>query len=163
MQMTLNFAKGFYGLAGIMSDLLSHKRKVTAKVLRVIVPVMVQKVDQKEIGFPGCLQCVAEYLEKGGRVEYAMDAVLAQSSEDSEVTGDGGFIVELEEAGVDVQELHNMPKCENDNDYCLLLRRMCDDGLVPSGPYGPVLKRVVAKVTEDLSRAFVDDNIQAYA
>ncbi len=28
-----------------------------------------------------------------------------------------------------------MKACENDNDYTFLLRQLCNDGYMPSGPY----------------------------
>ena len=89
-----------------------------------------------------------------------IDAILGRSQEESEIMGDGLFLEYHEGAE---QHLHKLPRCENDNDYPLLLKRLCDDDLLPTGPYGPRKKAAISRVTEQLSSAFLDDNVRAYA
>ena len=93
------------------------------------------------------------------RVEYVLDAILGRSREESEITGDGSFAGAGEAWD---EELHEMPFCENDNDYQLLLRRLCNGGHLPAGPYSRK-KDTCAKATQVLSSAFIDDNVRAYA
>lgn len=34
-----------------------------------------------------------------------------------------------------MEELEVLKTCENDDDYTLMLRQLCNDGYTPSGPY----------------------------
>lgn len=67
------------------------------------------------------------------RAEYVIDAVLDQFREQNEICGDGqdGFL-EDEQLPKDYNAL---PVCENDFDFKLLRQHLCNDGLMPNGPY----------------------------
>lgn len=44
--------------------------------------------------------------------------------------GDGSFA-----CPPTLEDLEELEACENDNDYTFLLRHLCNDGYMPSGPY----------------------------
>lgn len=37
--------------------------------------------------------------------------------------------------GGDNDDLYELKECENDNDYSFLLRHLCNNGFMPSGPF----------------------------
>ena len=45
--------------------------------------------------------------------------------------GDGSIV----DGGMPNDELGELKECENDNDYTYLLRHLCDNGFMPSGPF----------------------------
>ena len=87
-----------------------------------------------------------------------LDAILDYARTESEVTGDGNFILSEPK---NRERLLRLPACANDNNYGFLIRNLCVDGLIPSGPHCPP-DPPMSRVTESLSSAFVDDNIRAY-
>ena len=44
--------------------------------------------------------------------------------------GDASFV-----DGFTEEELEKLIRCENDDDYTFMLRQLCNDGLLPTGPY----------------------------
>ncbi len=46
------------------------------------------------------------------------------------VAGDGSFSDSMVK-----EEMDEMKACENDDDYTFLLRQLCNDGYMPSGPH----------------------------
>ena len=83
--------------------------------------------------------------------------------EASEVTGESECFMDEKQ----IRKLQKLPVCANDNDCIFLLKHMCDDGPVPSGPYliesdAKPPAPSIARVTERLSSAFIDDNMRAY-
>ena len=46
------------------------------------------------------------------------------------VAGDGSFTDSMVK-----EEMDEMKACENDDDYTFLLRQLCNDGYMPSGPH----------------------------
>lgn len=91
------------------------------------------------------------------RVEHALDAVLGFAHQESEITGTGNL---LQANPYSERTLRQLPACANDDDYNFLLRTLCDDGYVAEGPF--YTDPPTVRVTEQLSSAFVDDNIRAY-
>ncbi len=69
------------------------------------------------------------------RVEYALDAILSHSRAEHEVVGNKA-ICEHDEL---LEESAALPSCENDTDYNMVKRLLCNDGLEPNGPYGVML------------------------
>lgn len=91
------------------------------------------------------------------RVEYVLDGMLGYAHNGSEVTGDGDFVADPRNR----EALQSLLPCANDNDCGFLMRHLCDDGLIPDGPYDPS-EHPIQRVTDRLSPAFIDDNIRAY-
>jgi len=69
------------------------------------------------------------------RVEYALDAILSHSRAEHEVVGNKA-ICEHDEF---LEENAALPFCENDTDYNMVKKLLCNDGLEPNGPYGVML------------------------
>ncbi len=69
------------------------------------------------------------------RMEYALDAILSHSRAEHEVVGNKA-ICEHDEF---LEENAALPLCENDTDYNMVKRLLCNDGLEPNGPYGVML------------------------
>ena len=65
------------------------------------------------------------------RMEYALDAILSHSRAEHEVVGNKA-ICEHDEF---LEENAALPFCENDTDYNMVKRLLCNDGLEPNGPY----------------------------
>lgn len=63
-----------------------------------------------------------------------MDAILSHSREEHEIIGNGAFSEEEE----CLAEIAALPGCENDTDYNMVKRLLCNDGHEPEGPYGPL-------------------------
>ena len=91
------------------------------------------------------------------RVEFCLDAVLGFSHQENEITGTGSLLY-IEPCNERI--LAQLPACANDNDYNSLLRMLCDDNYVAEGPF--YADPPIVRVAEQLSSAFVDDNIRAY-
>ena len=68
-------------------------------------------------------------------MEYALDAILSHSRVEHEVVGNRA-ICEHDEF---LEENAALPFCENDTEYNMVKRLLCNDGLEPSGPYGVML------------------------
>ena len=69
------------------------------------------------------------------RVEYALDAILSHSRAEHEVVGNKA-ICEHDEL---LEESAALPFCENDTDYNMVKKLLCNDGFEPNGPYGVML------------------------
>ena len=67
-----------------------------------------------------------------------MDAILSHSRAEHEVVGNKA-ICEHDEL---LEENDALPFCENDTDYNMVKRLLCNDGLEPNGPYGVMLDGV---------------------
>ena len=65
-------------------------------------------------------------------MEYALDAIISHTREEHDVVGNGG-IGEHEEL---LSEIAALPACENDTDYNMVKRLLCNDGMEPMGPCG---------------------------
>lgn len=78
---------------------------------------------------------VSFYINKGGRVDYVLDAII-DSAKDQSVLGDGEFEAlwdnpdEVGDGGV-----VNMPKCANDLAFMLVRQKLGIDPRVAMGPY----------------------------
>ncbi len=59
-------------------------------------------------------------------------SVVRKVSEADLLAGDGSFADPMT-----LEELEEMKACENDNDYTFVLRQLCNDGFMPSGPFLP--------------------------
>ena len=72
----------------------------------------------------------------GYRVEFAIDAILSHSREEHEVIGNGGML-----ENVDFLAKHaELPACENDTDYNMVKVLLCNQYIVPDGPYDTPLE-----------------------
>jgi len=108
-QVYKSFALGFHGcLAAIAATLCRRK-------LPVVDIVMMEWAtgiyDQRYRSY---------YLDHGGRIEYALDAILSRSKEEHEIFGDGSFVdVPTFKAAIDA-----LPSHPKDNDYEFIRERL---------------------------------------
>lgn len=87
------------------------------------------------------------------RVEYALDAILSHSRVEHEVVGNGDMC----ENDEFLKRNAALPFCENDTDYNMVKRLLCNDGLEPSGPYGVMLD----DYADAESESDADDDIES--
>ncbi|KAF9245245.1 hypothetical protein BU15DRAFT_41028 [Melanogaster broomeanus] len=86
-------------------------------------------------------QAVNFYLQKGGRVEYALDAI-THRSKDMSPLGDGEFDSIWDEVSADPEDdeggvgqlWRSLPRCDNDLEFDLVRRKL---GLNPDATWGP--------------------------
>ncbi|DBA89842.1 TPA: hypothetical protein ACH3X2_004706 [Trebouxia sp. C0005] len=144
-----SFAIGWHATLDIIAKLLE------AKLLPMATAV---KATAKLPSLRPTAQCCHPkaarfFLQKGGRVEYALDAILSHSRVEHEVVGNGDMC----ENDEFLKRNAALPFCENDTDYNMVKRLLCNDGLEPSGPYGVMLD----DYADAESESDADDDIES--
>ncbi|DBA84876.1 hypothetical protein WJX77_010566 [Trebouxia sp. C0004] len=126
-----SFAKGWHATLDIIAKLLEANVLPMATAVKATAELPSQRPTAQ------CCHPKAArfFLQKGGRVEYALDAILSHSRVEHEVVGNKA-IYEHDEF---LEENAALPSCENDTDYNMVKRLLCNDGLEPNGPYGVML------------------------
>lgn len=74
------------------------------------------------------------YFSEGGRVEYALDAILDSATEHSALS-DGIFEALWDNPDVSDGEFVDMPKCANDLAFMLVRKKLGVDPRIAKGPY----------------------------
>lgn len=64
-------------------------------------------------------------------MEFALDAILSWSRQEHEVIGNGNML----EAEEFLAENAKLASCENDTDYNMVRKMLCNAGTEPVGPY----------------------------
>ncbi|DBB07510.1 hypothetical protein WJX82_009247 [Trebouxia sp. C0006] len=122
-----SFARGWSSLMDMFDDMLIKDIVPTATAAKQNIE---RVIAFGTIGRDSNPKDIIAYMKQGGRVEYALDALIGRSREENELTGDGSFTDSMVK-----EEMDEMKACENDDDYTFLLRQLCNDGYMPSGPH----------------------------
>ena len=71
------------------------------------------------------------------RAEYAIDTTLEQFREQNDVSDSSDVFLQRNADSDDkhLAEYKALPACDNDVDFVLLKQHLCNDGLMPKGPY----------------------------
>ncbi|RDB16562.1 hypothetical protein Hypma_002762 [Hypsizygus marmoreus] len=115
------FYRGYLSIFEVIDEFLSHSPSD--------IPLTVAAIAQLASTREG----VSFYLSKGGKYEYALDAVTFIIEEQSDL-GDGTF----EEEWAEDAEYNGLPLCVNDMDFAMVRRLV---GLDPTMLWGPYIER----------------------
>jgi hypothetical protein len=124
VQIDKSFYQGYRSLFLVVAHILKDSANGMPTPARVLAQ-----------GLGGDARNVKFYVNKGGRVEYALDAIIHAAKEQS-VLGDGSFD-RLWDNPDDVRDggMANMPKCANDLAFSLVRKMLGLDPTFASGPY----------------------------
>ncbi|KAF9479090.1 hypothetical protein BDN70DRAFT_834943 [Pholiota conissans] len=122
-QIYKTFFEGFRSLFGIIARTLADSSNS--------IPTL-EQFRAKAVGEPG----VGFYFNKGGRIEYAWDAVIS-IAKDQSALGDNEFENNWDDPEEPFREgqYANLPKCANDLAFDLVRRKLGIDPMIANGPY----------------------------